>query len=210
MKSLKKKVLIFDLDGVLIDSKINMEQSWSKVQQNHSLKHIRFEEYFKNIGRPFNNILKLIGVKKDYKKIKTTYKKESIKQIRRIVYFPKVIKIIKELKRKNFSLNIVTSKDIKRTKKFIKDINKYFTYIECNNDKIKGKPHPDQINLIITKLNVRKSECVYIGDTLIDYRTAKNSKIDFIFAQWGYGINYNYKYKCKDIEELFKKIKIIS
>ena len=187
-----------------------MEQSWSKVQQNHSLKHIKFEEYFKNIGRPFNKILKLIGVKKDYKKIKTTYKKESMKQIRRIVYFPKVIKIIKELKRKNFSLNIVTSKDIKRTKKFIKDINMHFTYIECNNDTIKGKPHPDQINLIIKKLNVRKSECVYIGDTIIDYSTAKNSKIDFIFAQWGYGINYNYKYKCKDIEELFKKIKIIS
>ncbi|MDA9748677.1 HAD family hydrolase [Pelagibacteraceae bacterium] len=206
MKSLKKKILIFDVDGVLIDSKSNMHSAWKQVQQKHKLKHIKFEDYFKNIGRPFYDILKLIGIKKNYKEIKTTYEKESAKQIKKIKFFINVVSTIKKLKSKNYILNIVTSKDIKRTKKFLKDIIIYFKYIECNNIKTKGKPNPDQINFIISKLNAKNSDCVYIGDTHVDYLTAKNSSIDFIFAEWGYGRNYNYKYKCNNINELFKII----
>ena len=43
MKKLKKKFLIFDIDGVLVDSKKNMELSWSKVQKKHYLQNIKFE-----------------------------------------------------------------------------------------------------------------------------------------------------------------------
>lgn len=208
MKHLNKRILIFDVDGVLLDSKKNMELSWNKVQQDHSLMNVSFKKYFNEIGLPFKKILKLINIKKDFNRIQKTYEGESLKQKKEIIYFQQVVKIIKKLKDKGFNLNIVTSKDIKRTKRFIKDISKYFTYIECNNHKIKGKPHPDQINLIISKLNAKKSECVYIGDTLIDYKTAKNSGVDFIFAEWGYGTNYNYRYKCSNIKDLYKKISL--
>ena len=61
---MKKKILIFDLDGVLIDSKENMFLSWKQVQEKHNLKQIKFYDYFKNIGRPFNDILKILGIKK--------------------------------------------------------------------------------------------------------------------------------------------------
>ena len=56
------KLVLFDLDGVLIESRENMEVSWSAVQSAFGI-DIPFEDYFKNIGRPFNDILKLIGVK---------------------------------------------------------------------------------------------------------------------------------------------------
>ena len=206
MNKLKKKVLIFDVDGVLIDSKKNMELSWKKVQKQHQLQNVKFESYFKNIGRPFFKILDILGIHKNKKKIKKTYQQESIKQIKEIKFYENTKKIIKDLKNKDYILNIVTSKDLERTKKSIKDIKNNFTYIECNNDKTRGKPFPDQINLIISKLKVSKSECIYIGDTLVDYNTAKNANIDFIFAKWGYGINYNYRYQCKNIKDLNKLI----
>ena len=209
MKKFKKKILIFDVDGVLVDSKKNMELSWNKVQEKHNLHNVKFEMYFKNIGRPFFKILKIIGIRNNLKNIKKTYQQESIKQINKIKFYNNIEKTIKILKKKNYMLNIVTSKDLVRTKKSIRGLKEHFTYIECSNDKTRGKPFPDQINLIISKLKVNKCECIYIGDTLVDYNTAKNAGIDFIFAQWGYGINYNYKYKCKDIKDLFKLIKKI-
>ena len=58
MKKLKKKLLIFDLDGVLIDSKDNMKLAWTEVQKKYFLNNIAFENYFKEIGRPFIEILK--------------------------------------------------------------------------------------------------------------------------------------------------------
>ena len=206
MKRIKKKILIFDLDGVLIDSKKNMFLSWLKVQEKHNLSSINFKQYFKNIGRPFFDILKIIGVKNNFQQISNTYSNESFKQKNHIKFYENTPDILRELKRRKFKLNIVTSKDIKRTREFLKKNLKYFSYIQCDNNKIKGKPNPDHIDLIISKLKAEKHDCVYIGDTQVDYLTAKNSKIDFIFAEWGYGRNYNYKYKCKKISQLLKMI----
>lgn len=207
MNKLKKRVLIFDLDGVLIDSKKNMSFSWRKVQQIHSLENTDFKNYFENIGMPFFDILKKIGIKKNLQKIHDTYQKESIKKANLISYYKNILNTIRILKKRKYSLCIVTSKDKKRTKFFLGKNIKHFSYIESNNTKNKGKPNPYSIIRIIKKLKVEKSDCVYIGDTNVDYQTAKNSKIDFIFAQWGYGRNLNYKNKCK---KPFHLLKILS
>ncbi len=205
MKKLKKTVLIFDVDGVIIDSKANMSFSWAKVQEKHFLYSISFNKYFENIGRPFFDILKNLGIKRNFNKIRKTYEEESIKKKNMIKYYDEAILTLKTLYKKNFILNIVTSKDLKRTKKFLNKNIKLFNSVECNDKKI-GKPDPYQINKIIKKLKVDKKNCVYIGDTHIDYLTAKNAKIDFIFAMWGYGKNYNYKYKCQNFNKLNKFI----
>ena len=54
----KKKILIFDLDGVLINSISNMKISWNSTSKKFDL-NINFEEYKKNIGLPFKKILKI-------------------------------------------------------------------------------------------------------------------------------------------------------
>jgi phosphoglycolate phosphatase-like HAD superfamily hydrolase len=38
----------------------------------------------------------------------------------------------------------------------------------------------------IKKNRIKNLNCCYVGDTYIDYKTAKNAKIDFIFAKYGY------------------------
>ena len=206
MKKLKKKLLIFDLDGVLIDSKDNMKFAWTEVQKKYFLNNIAFENYFKEIGRPFIEILKIIGIKKNFKNISLTYKLASIKYLNKIRYFNNVLETLKLLKAKNFELSIVTSKDLKRTKKILdKNIN-LFTHIECDDGKSKGKPHPNKILKIIKKTQFEKSNALYVGDTNIDYLTAKNSNIDFMFIKKGYGKNFNYKYKCNTVSDLIKKI----
>ena len=206
MKKIKKKVLIFDLDGVLIDSKVNMHKSWKVVQQKHSLEKIPFSKYFRHIGRPFKDILKILGVNKKFNEIKITYKKASLKNQKYIKFYSNAIRTLEKLKKNNFYLCILTSKDLSRTKKFLGSNINCFSIVLCDDNKTKGKPHPDKINAIIKNLKVNKKDCVYIGDTHVDYLTAKNSKIDFIFSEWGYGKNYNYKYKCKRISDLEKII----
>ena len=185
-----------------------MQLSWFKVQQEFNLHHIKFEDYFKNIGRPFFDILKKIGVKKNHTKILNLYKKESIKHKRKIIYYYKTLPVLKKLKQKKFILNIVTSKDFKRTKQFLGKNIDLFSNIQCLDIKILGKPNPYQINKIIKKSRIKKSKSVYIGDTHIDYLTAKNANIDFIFCQWGYGKNYNYKNKGKTISDLLSLLKL--
>ena len=58
----KYSFLIFDLDGVIFDSKKNMEHAWKKTCKKFNLK-IRFDLYFKNIGLPFEKILENLKIK---------------------------------------------------------------------------------------------------------------------------------------------------
>ena len=51
-----KKLIAFDLDGVLIDSLKNMEMSWDIVKLHHNIE-VPFDEYRKHIGKPFFDIL---------------------------------------------------------------------------------------------------------------------------------------------------------
>jgi len=77
---LKKKIIIFDLDGVLIDSKKNMQVALAATSKKLNV-HIDFNKYFKFLGLPFEKILAKIKIKNNFKLIKETFEKESIKNI---------------------------------------------------------------------------------------------------------------------------------
>ena len=88
------KLIIFDLDGVLINSKNNMLSAWLGVLKKFKL-NISFNQYFKYIGIPFENILSKFKINiKHHKQIKETFSKESLKNISQIKLYPNVIKII--------------------------------------------------------------------------------------------------------------------
>jgi len=199
---INKKVLIFDLDGVLVDSKINMKKAWAAVQKKFNFQEKKFRDYFSKIGQPFNIILSQLSILNNHKQIKKCYDSNSIKNLEIVKFYPKTIKELKWLYSKNIYLCIVTSKDKIRTNLMLGDAKKLFSIIQCPQKNLIGKPYPDQILNVIKKLNVKKKDCVYIGDTNIDYLSAKNAKIDFIFAEWGYGPNHNYKLTIKNITKL--------
>ena len=54
--------------------------------------------------------------------------------------------------------------------------------------KLRGKPYPDQIFDCIKKNKIKKKNTYFVGDTYIDYMAAEKANIQFIFAQYGYGI----------------------
>ena len=99
--------------------------------------------------------------------------------------YPDVKNVLKQLSKVS-KVAVVTSKDKKRTKIFIKKFGLKFDAISCPQKGLKGKPKPDQILKIIKKLSFKKKDCVYIGDMFVDLLTARNAKIDFILANYGY------------------------
>ena len=197
----KKKIFIFDLDGVLIESKKNMKKSWSVVKKKFMLKK-NFNDYEKFIGLKFLNILKKLKISKDLKKIEKEYKLQSIKNINLITLKPKVKFFLKHLRNKGKKIALLTSKDTTRTKIFIKKFNLKFDTIRTPVKNLPGKPNPFQINSIVKELKIKKENAVYIGDMKSDLYTAKNAKIDFIFVSTGFSKKMNCKYKIKNFSEI--------
>ena len=82
----KKKLIIFDLDGVIVNSLVNMRISWNYVSKKYKL-NIKFSEYKKYIGLPFKKILINLNILKNQDILFNEYNKISKKmEIRWIRY----------------------------------------------------------------------------------------------------------------------------
>ncbi len=202
-RSTKVKLIIFDFDGVIINSKKNMEISWRNVQKKTGSK-IKFNKYFNKIGIPFFKILTKINFDKDFKYAKKVYDDTSIKNINKIKLFPKAKYVLNKLSKK-YIVVLITSKSRARTKIILKKFKLNFDYIFCPEDNFKSKPNPEVIKYLKKKYKLKKNEIIMIGDSLADKNLAQNAKVKFIFAIYGY-----FKLRCKNsIKNLTEIIKFI-
>ena len=209
MKAKNIKLLIFDLDGVLINSKNNMSISWKILSKENKL-NIHFREYFKKIGLPFKQILSELGIKKNQNTLEKQYFKNSLKYKNKIKPYKNVNKILIKLQKK-YLLSIVTSKRKKNsviyTKQFFPKVK--FSLICSPKKNIRSKPFPDQFNYTFKKLKVSAKNAIYVGDMVHDFTAAKRAKTNFILAKYGYlnkKIKTNYAIdNIKGLEKILKR-----
>lgn len=181
-----KKLILFDLDGVLLDSKQNMEIAWGSVCKKHNI-NVDFADYFSHIGRPFQDILTILGINENQKQVEQTFEQTSIQNIDKVSFYLKTQSTLKTLIDRHIKIGIVTSKNTNKTHTVLKLLGVDFDIVQTPNTQLQGKPAPDHLLHAMKTLQVEPKNTLYIGDMDVDYQTAKNANIDYMHAQWGYG-----------------------
>ena len=207
MKNKNSKLILFDLDGVIIDSEKNMQAAWEEVRTKFNI-NIRFENYRKFVGLPFFKVLRKLKIKNNFELVKRIFDYGSIKNISLIKLYPNTRKTLRLLNKRKYKVGLVTSKDSYRTKIILKKLRLSFKHVIASKPGIRGKPFPNQLNKAIKLFNFKKKENVfYVGDTLIDQKFAKNANVNYIHANYGFEKK---KVKCnskiKNLIEIFKFI----
>jgi HAD superfamily hydrolase (TIGR01662 family) len=169
-----------------------MEMSWDIVRLHHNIE-VPFDEYKKQIGKPFFDILDELGITEKQQQIKNTYDEASNMVIDEVEIYEGAIETLQHIKDKGYKIAICTSKDIVRVKKVIASLildgKKFpmFDYICSPKRGLRGKPAPDQLLNTIAFCNVDPHETFYVGDMESDYHCANRAGVDFIHASYGYG-----------------------
>ena len=176
------KAILFDLDGVLINTTQLQIDSTSEALNPY----IKVNNYIKSILKQtittkeklkiFNeaNYLKKNQLKNIYIEKKKIFEREIKK---RKIFSKKIYDIFVYLKKKNYKCALVTNANLKTTLLIIKKmkISKFFSVIVTNKNKIKPKPSPEPYIYAMKKLNIKKENCLIFEDSEVGLLSANRS-----------------------------------
>lgn len=203
-----KKAVLFDLDGVLLNSRPNMERAWQDVRDQSGVS-VEFENYFKNIGRPFSDILAILGLQNQADEIESVYSKSSKDNFDLATFYPFVEESLQKIEDHGIKLGIVTSKDQERTNIVLKRLPVKFSSVQTPNPRFRGKPAPDHLLAAMADLNVDPKDSLFVGDAEVDAMAALRAGVDYCHANWGYGdTKLDHVTFLNDIQSLLVFLKI--
>lgn len=180
--------VVFDLDGVLVDSLQSMEEAWTAVSTELSL-GVPFASYKELIGLPFIDILERLGVpKKSWNLVSELYfghvAHESVR------FFEGTEDAIEALLDSGVAVSVFTSKPRYRASNILKELARWKDLVLISPEDIqsgRGKPAPDGLLSLMGLRGIDPSETLYVGDMSPDLQCARRAGVLYIHALWGYG-----------------------
>ncbi len=212
MKFINKKVIIFDLDGTLIDSAPDLA-----LAINHMLKVLNRATFSEDIIRSWVgngaevlvkralsssfNIDKNLDVDlyKDALGIFLDFYSQNLTVFTST--YPKVIPTLKTLKDAGYVLVIVTNKPYDFIEPILESLGlvSLFDFYLGGDSLKKKKPDPLPLIYVCQKLDVKVDECVMVGDSKNDILAAKSAKMQSIGLSYGYNYDEDIGYYEPDL-----------
>ena len=185
------KAVIFDLDGTLIDTIEGLANSVNAAMEHYSFPKHTIEEYRSFVG---NGVGKLVerALPDDKKHLKEEARKIFEEHYERTMLdilpvYDGIWDLIEFLKENNIKMSVNTNKMDVFAKPMIKKVfGDIFIDVLGEVEHFERKPAPDGGEYLLEKMNVKKEECVYIGDSQVDIHTAKNLGMRSISVCWGF------------------------
>lgn len=188
-----KKLIIFDLDGTLLYTLPDMKNSMNYLFKQLNGNPITIEDMHTGMTKGRRYLIEKSLDRKitDEENIKyQTIYNDYYFLNKNILTKPYegVVELLEKLKRDGYLLAVCSNKLHEATSGLIKEIfPSVFDYVLGRSDKHKSKPNKEMIDYIIKKLNVDKSNVIYIGDTQTDMKAATSAVVYKIAVLYGFG-----------------------
>jgi len=185
-----EKIILFDLDGTLIDSTEAILESFAYAFQSFGETVPSDERIKAEIGHPLDMMFATLGVEEN--KIwdhVAAYKEHYRKISREKTFLLPGAKDAVVLAKSHATLGVVTTKTAKYSIELLEHMGlmQYFDVLIGREDVTHPKPDPEPIYKALSKLSCDTNNIWMIGDTQMDMLAAKAAKINSAGLTCGYG-----------------------
>jgi beta-phosphoglucomutase len=173
------KGLIFDLDGVLVDTVPAHFSAWKQMFAEHGYAFGK-KEYRKLVdGRPRFDGARAMMTRHNDEEVRTAADKKNdyfVDMIERGEFqvFDAAVALVRKCQQEGYGLAAASSSANVRTVLEKAGLIDAFTVIIGGNDVVKGKPNPDIFLTAAEGLSLKVDECIVIEDSLSGVQAAKN------------------------------------
>jgi len=213
----KIKIIIFDLDGTLVDAFTPVTRSINYTMKKLGFPKPRDGLVKCSVGWGETRLLKDFVGEELLAKALRIYRAHHRNSLKKGTFFLSgAKKTLELLKKEKYKLAIATNRPRKFTRIILRqlDMNKYFSYVLCADQAGKGKPHPIILKKILKRSFLKPSEALYVGDMLIDIETGKKAGVKTIAVATGAttskelskGKPFSVIKKIKDLNNVLKSL----
>jgi pyrophosphatase PpaX len=182
------KAVVFDVDGVLVDSNDVIVKAYQETARKLRLRVPSRQEIIDLMGRPLEEITRTLWPNGDIRLYMKEYRSLFMKEDLLIPRIDGAPKAIREIRKSGLKIGLVTGKIKFFVEKHLReagfDLN-VFEVIASFETTQKHKPDPDPLLYVIDKLHVRPEETVYVGDAISDFECARNAGVRYVAVLTG-------------------------
>lgn len=163
-----------------------METAWRAVQHDCGVS-VPFAAYFREIGRPFRDILDRLGLADHADEIERVFRATALREAPRVPAFPGIHTALARLDKRGVKLGVVTSKARSQTAWTLAQFDVEFATVQTPERGSPGKPAPYPLLVAASEAGVGVRDSVFVGDMDVDCLAARAAGMRFLHAGWGYG-----------------------
>jgi phosphoglycolate phosphatase len=190
----KIKLIIFDFDGTLGDTRCNITTTMRMAIKEIGLTERSEAECASTIGLPLAGCITTLfpDIQEELvPRFAETYRRIFNENLQRIkpTAFPGVIDTLSVLHQKGYTLTIASSRSRNSLTELTRDmgIADYITYMIGADDVKEAKPQPEPVLKTLAALKFEANETIVVGDMAVDILMGANAGTKTCGVTWGNG-----------------------
>ena len=187
------KGIIFDLDGTLLDTLEDIADSANEALVASGFEPHPLNEYRFFVGNGVENLVKMMLPKDTQQQVidrvidgfQQAYNRNYANKCQP---YPGIMSLIDELIKRGYKMGVCSNKPDAFTQVMVdlyfKDVD--FVAVTGERKDLPRKPNAAMVHFILDKMDLGTVECLFIGDSDVDVKTANNAGLKSVGVEWGF------------------------